>query len=97
MLMGDRTEEMKPEWFALGKVPYGRMWEESKFWLPPVLRGEREGEIVFHHVEFSDEWDGITRRVEEWVGLEDGHGGREGGVGKQALGWVERVRGVVRD
>jgi 8-oxo-dGTP pyrophosphatase MutT (NUDIX family) len=34
------SEEMKPEWFDLDKIPYHEMWEDDKTWLPRVLNGE---------------------------------------------------------
>jgi len=34
------TVEMKPAWFALGKIPYDRMWPDASHWLPRVLRGD---------------------------------------------------------
>ena len=33
------TEEMKPEWFQLDKVPHDRMWSDDVFWFPKVLKG----------------------------------------------------------
>lgn len=34
------SEEMKPEWFDIDKIPYKQMWEDDEIWLPRVLRGE---------------------------------------------------------
>jgi ADP-ribose pyrophosphatase YjhB (NUDIX family) len=31
------TEEMKPQWFDLNKIPYESMWSDDPFWLPLVL------------------------------------------------------------
>ncbi|KAH7820023.1 putative 7,8-dihydro-8-oxoguanine triphosphatase-like protein [Monocercomonoides exilis] len=33
------SEEMKPEWFSVSKIPFESMWEDDRFWLPCVLRG----------------------------------------------------------
>ena len=42
------TEEAKPEWFALDDIPYQRMWEDDRYWLPRILAGERlQGEFLF--------------------------------------------------
>jgi hypothetical protein len=30
-----------PVWFRIEEVPYHEMWEDDKYWLPAVLRGER--------------------------------------------------------
>lgn len=35
------TEEMRPCWFAVDKIPYSAMWDDAKYWLPRVLAGER--------------------------------------------------------
>ncbi|MFZ8758719.1 8-oxo-dGTP diphosphatase [Microbacterium sp. HMH0099] len=31
--------ELRPAWFALDAVPYDRMWDDARRWLPAVLRG----------------------------------------------------------
>lgn len=33
------SDEMKPEWFSVPKIPYRKMWPDDEFWLPEVLRG----------------------------------------------------------
>jgi 8-oxo-dGTP pyrophosphatase MutT (NUDIX family) len=33
------SEEMKPKWFSLKKLPYEKMWEGDKIWFPLVLGG----------------------------------------------------------
>jgi hypothetical protein len=30
-----------PVWFRIEEVPYHEMWEDDKYWLPAVLRGEK--------------------------------------------------------
>ena len=41
MVMGEakESEEMLPQWFEFDAVPYDRMWEDDRIWLPTVLRG----------------------------------------------------------
>lgn len=34
------TEEAVPLWVNLDEIPYDRMWQDDKFWLPQVLQGE---------------------------------------------------------
>ncbi len=42
------TEEMKPEWFVIDKIPYSQMWPDDQYWLPLVLSGKKiRGEFYF--------------------------------------------------
>jgi len=42
------SEEMKPYWYKVEDIPYDRMWEDDKYWLPKVLNGEYvKGYCVF--------------------------------------------------
>lgn len=34
------TDEMKPEWFDINKIPYSQMWPDDIYWLPIVLEGK---------------------------------------------------------
>lgn len=34
------TEEMAPQWFKLGDIPYADMWSDDRYWLPLVLEGK---------------------------------------------------------
>jgi 8-oxo-dGTP diphosphatase len=33
------SDELDPEWFPLGGVPYEEMWDDARRWLPEVLAG----------------------------------------------------------
>lgn len=35
------TEEMIPGWFDIDKIPYTKMWDSDKIWLPLIINGER--------------------------------------------------------
>ena len=42
------TEEMKPEWFAVSRIPYDQLWDSDKRWLPLILKGKKiEAEFVW--------------------------------------------------
>ena len=42
------TEEGKPMWSSLDAIPYDRMWQDDRVWLPGVLSGGRfTGEFIF--------------------------------------------------
>jgi mutator protein MutT len=34
------SEEMKPQWFSLGDLPFNKMWPDDEFWFPEVLSGK---------------------------------------------------------
>lgn len=34
------TEEMRPEWFDVGDIPYDQMWVDDAIWLPRILAWE---------------------------------------------------------
>lgn len=35
------SEEMRPQWFALDRIPYDNMWIDDVHWLPLVLEGKK--------------------------------------------------------
>jgi 8-oxo-dGTP diphosphatase len=35
------TEEMRPEWFDIASIPYDKMWDSDKYWLPLLMAGKR--------------------------------------------------------
>jgi 8-oxo-dGTP diphosphatase len=42
------TPEADPFWCAEDEIPYDRMWEDDRYWLPRVLAGERIlGRFIF--------------------------------------------------
>jgi 8-oxo-dGTP pyrophosphatase MutT (NUDIX family) len=42
------SDEMRPQWFSLDRIPYPAMWQDSRHWLPPILDGRRiRAEFVF--------------------------------------------------
>jgi 8-oxo-dGTP diphosphatase/2-hydroxy-dATP diphosphatase len=41
------SEEMAPEWFALSRIPYERMWSDDRIWLPYLL-AEKKFIGAFH-------------------------------------------------
>jgi len=32
------SEEMKPRWFAVDRIPYDKMWPDDKYWMPIALK-----------------------------------------------------------
>lgn len=45
------TDEMKPKWFDLDKIPFEKMWEDDKYWLPAILKGKK----VYGKFKFSED------------------------------------------
>ena len=42
------SEEMRPQWFLHGEIPYDSMWLDDPFWLPMFLAGKNiEGTFYF--------------------------------------------------
>ena len=35
------SREAAPLWTRMNRIPYEKMWEDDKYWLPMVIRGER--------------------------------------------------------
>lgn len=43
------TAEAAPLWFPVGEIPYAKMWEDDRHWLPLLLAGRRfSGKFIFH-------------------------------------------------
>lgn len=65
------SSEARPEWFAFDDVPYDRMWEDDRLWLPGVLEGETvRGEFRFVGGEPLDEAEFVDHDLEWGVALE---------------------------
>ena len=42
------TEEMKPEWFDVDKIPFADMWPDDEYWVPLLLQGKKfKGRFLF--------------------------------------------------
>ncbi|MEY7848552.1 8-oxo-dGTP diphosphatase [Natrarchaeobius sp. A-rgal3] len=66
------SPEARPEWVPLEDVPYDRMWEDDRLWLPGVLEGRTVvGEFAFEGGEPLDEADFVDHDLEWDVPLED--------------------------
>jgi 8-oxo-dGTP diphosphatase len=55
------SEEMQPYWFDIDKIPYDRMFEDDKYWLPYVLEGKK----INGFFEFDEDWNLKIHRIEE--------------------------------
>lgn len=61
------SEEMKPEWFNLDKIPFDKMWPDDKFWFPFLLADKNfQGYFLFRgHNEI------LSHRIVETVTYDD--------------------------
>ena len=42
------SEEMKPQWFDVDKIPYKNMWADDIYWIPMFLERKKfQGKILF--------------------------------------------------
>lgn len=55
------TDEMKPFWFDLDKVPYDKMFPDDKFWLPMII----EGEYVIGNFKFDKDFNKLRHNIEK--------------------------------
>lgn len=59
---GEPTEsdEMKPEWFDIDKIPYDKMFPDDKYWLPLILEGKK----IRAHFDFDENWNVLSKSIE---------------------------------
>ena len=48
------SDEIRPFWFDLDKIPYGKMWDADKIRLPRILNWEKE--IVYDFYYDDENW-----------------------------------------
>jgi 8-oxo-dGTP diphosphatase / 2-hydroxy-dATP diphosphatase len=49
------TEEMKPQWFSVDKLPYNKMWSSDIHWMPLLLAGKKfKGTFLFDRPSTKD-------------------------------------------
>lgn len=43
------SDEIKPKWFEIKKLPLSEMWDDAQYWLPQILKGEKiNKEFIFN-------------------------------------------------
>jgi len=55
------SDEIKPYWFDLDNIPYDKMWEDDKVWLPRILNWEKDIEYEFYFD--KDNWKMIKSKL----------------------------------
>ena len=76
------THEAEPLWTRIDRIPFDEMWEDDKYWLPMMIRGERfQTRWIFdgdRMVDYHIEHDG---KMEAWGDVQvPGLGNRELGA-----------------
>jgi len=51
------TDEAKPVWFPLDKIPYDKMWEDDVYWLPIVIIERKK---IYGSFQFEKNWKKLT-------------------------------------
>ena len=58
------TEEMAPKWFKVKEIPFDKMWDDDKHWLPHILKNKKlkakftfgkDDKIVGKAINFTEE------------------------------------------
>lgn len=55
------TDEMKPNWFDMDKIPYDTMFPDDKYWLPLVLEGKK----IKAYFDFDEDWNVLSKSIED--------------------------------
>jgi 8-oxo-dGTP diphosphatase len=59
------TDEMRPQWFDINKLPYQDMWPDDELWLPHLLNGELfEGTITANQTEVTEHHIQVLEKLE---------------------------------
>lgn len=58
------SDEMKPIWCLIDKIPFGSMWDDAHYWLPLVLSEKKiEGRFIY-----KDDNETVGEaKIEEWA------------------------------
>ncbi|NIP42189.1 MAG: NUDIX domain-containing protein [candidate division Zixibacteria bacterium] len=73
------SPEIRPAWFSSDAIPYDQMWDDCRYWMPPMLAGEKfqariiygeDNDTVIDH-EFAPlgegDWNECTKKVFEGI------------------------------
>ena len=61
------SDEMRPQWFDLDKIPYGKMWTDDIYWLPCILRGEK----LITYFEFDEDNNVLSHKLTSVINFDD--------------------------
>lgn len=55
------SDEMKPQWFSIDKIPFDEMLPDDKYWMPLILQGKK----IKAYFNFDENWNIISSNIEE--------------------------------
>ena len=55
------SEEMKPEWFDIDKIPYDKMFADDKYWFPYILANKKINALF----DFDENWNVLSYKIDE--------------------------------
>ena len=61
------SDEMKPRWFSINRIPFKKMFPDDKYWLPLILEGKK----IKAYFDFDEDWNLISKNIEEVKGFDD--------------------------
>lgn len=56
------SEEMKPKWFNIKQIPYDKMFQDDRYWLPLILDGKK----IKGFFEFDEKWNLLSHKITEY-------------------------------
>ena len=60
----EETEEALPKWFKIDELPLNQMWEDDKYWIKKVLKGEK----IYAKFKFK-QWKLVDKEIYSLVSL----------------------------
>lgn len=60
------TEEMRPKWFEVNKIPYDSMWPDDEIWMPILIEDKLfTGKVLLGHNSVIEHDIKVVKSVEE--------------------------------
>ena len=68
----EETEEADPLWVPIDRIPFEKMWEDDRYWLPKLIRGEKfQTRWIFDGDSMLDYDIEPAGHIESWAGGRD--------------------------
>lgn len=55
------SSEIKPQWVPMREIPFEKMWDDAKYWLPKVLQQEKVNAKIYYDDDLK------TVKTVEWL------------------------------